>query len=32
MQPYLRQFFVMAFGGSANRFQQDEIEYLKDAA
>ena len=29
MQPYLWQFFVMAFAGWVNRFQQDAIEYLK---
>ena len=30
MQPYLWQFFVMAFAGWVNRFQQDAIEYLKE--
>ena len=31
MQPYLWQFFAMAFAGWVNRFQQDAIEYLKEA-
>ena len=30
MQPYLWQFFVIAFAGWVNRFQQDGIEYLKE--
>ena len=30
MQPYLWQFFVIAFAGWVNRFQQDAIEYLKE--
>ena len=30
MQPYLWQFFVMAFAGWVNRFQQDAVEYLKE--
>ena len=30
MQPYLWQFFAMAFAGWVNRFQQDAIEYLKE--